>query len=241
MLKLSIVIPVYNAEKHLRRCLDSVVQALGDIPGEILAIDNDSTDDSLLVLKEYQEKYPKLFSVLRCHTKGAAAVRNFGATKAKGEYIWFIDADDEITKTSIDKLIKKADEADADLVMMGAKRIYSKDHTDYLSSVSSLILFFDQTDFSFCCRIFCKRRQNVFTCDPDCLYLFTVRFNDIAFRNDSFIKSHLFFFRFFCFTSFNDFFCFLLFFTGFTVLFCSFSRCVLSENTAFQLVHGADL
>ncbi len=137
MLKLSIIIPVHNAEKHLRRCLDSVVRALGNTPGEILVIDNDSTDDSLSVLKEYQEEHPKLISISQCHIKGAAAVRNIGAKKARGEFIWFIDADDEITKTSVSKLIKKAEETDADLVMMGAKRIYSKGHTDYLSPVSS--------------------------------------------------------------------------------------------------------
>ncbi len=136
MLKLSIIIPVHNAERHLQRLLGSVVRALGDIPGEILAIDNGSTDNSLSLLKKYQKEYPKIFSVLQCHTKGAAAARNFGARRARGEYIWFIDADDEVAKTSADKLLKKAKETDADLVMMGAKRIYPNGHTDYLSPVS---------------------------------------------------------------------------------------------------------
>ncbi len=137
MLKISIIIPVYNAEKHLLRLLDSVIRALGDTPGEILAIDNDSTDNSFSILKKYRKEHPEIFSVLQCHTSGAAAVRNFGVKKARGEYIWFVDADDEIAKGAITKLLRRAEETDADLIMMGAKRIYSKDHTDYLSPVST--------------------------------------------------------------------------------------------------------
>lgn len=135
MLKLSVIIPVFNAEEYLRRCLDSVILAMKGVSGEILTIDNVSSDDSLSVLKEYAKKYPKLMSVLQCNTPGAAAVRNYGVTKARGEYIWFIDADDEVTKDSVSKLLGKAKETDADLVMLGMKRIYQNGKTNYLSAV----------------------------------------------------------------------------------------------------------
>lgn len=135
MLKLSVIIPVFNAEEYLRRCLDSVILAMKGVSGEILTIDNVSSDDSLSVLKEYAKKYPKLISVLQCNTPGAAAVRNYGVTKARGEYIWFIDADDEVTKDSVSKLLGKAKETDADLVMLGMKRIYQNGKTNYLSAV----------------------------------------------------------------------------------------------------------
>ena len=135
MLKLSVIIPVFNAEEYLRRCLDSVILAMKGVSGEILTIDNGSSDGSLSVLKEYAKKYPKLVSVLQCHTPGAAAVRNYGVTKARGEYIWFIDADDEVTKDSVTKLLGKAKETDADLVMLGMKRIYQNGKTNYLSAV----------------------------------------------------------------------------------------------------------
>ena len=136
MVKISVIIPVFNAEKYLKRCLDSVLASLSDISGEVLLIDNDSTDDSLAICKEYVSKYPKIISVLQCHTPGAAAVRNFGASKARGEYIWFIDADDWVHEGAVSKLVKMADKTEADIVMMGAERIYADGHRDYLSPVS---------------------------------------------------------------------------------------------------------
>ena len=136
-IRLSVIIPVFNAEKYVKKCLDSVLVSLKGYEGEILAIDNDSSDDSLAVLKEYAKKYPDIISVLQCHTPGAAAVRNFGAKKAKGEYIWFIDADDVIDKTAVSELLEKAEETGADIVMMGAKRTNAKGETSYLSAVKA--------------------------------------------------------------------------------------------------------
>ncbi|MBO4813016.1 glycosyltransferase [Candidatus Saccharibacteria bacterium] len=137
MVKLSIIIPVYNAERYLGRCLDSVIRALKGISGEIIAVNNNSGDGSMAILEGYQKKHPKLISVLQCNTAGAAAVRNFGAEKAKGEYIWFIDADDEISETSIEKLLQATNKTKPDLIMIGATRIYPDGHTDHLSPVSS--------------------------------------------------------------------------------------------------------
>ena len=133
---ISIIIPVFNAEKYLERCVDSVIKSLSDIKGEILLIDNNSTDNSLPLSRKIAERYPKKISVLKCSTPGAGAVRNFGTTKARGKYIWFIDADDTITPDAINKLLKKAEDEKADLVMMGMKRIYADGHTDYLSAVN---------------------------------------------------------------------------------------------------------
>lgn len=135
---LSIIIPVYNAEKYLGRCLKSIFTAVALSPKvetEVILIDNDSSDNSLLIAKEFASKSPLPVRVLQCHTKGAAAVRNFGIKKAGGKYIWFVDADDEITKESISLLISEAEKSQADLVMMGACRVYPDRHTDYLSAV----------------------------------------------------------------------------------------------------------
>ena len=114
----------------------SVLVALDGVKGEILAIDNNSSDDSLMILKKYAKKYNQI-SVLQCDTPGAAAVRNFGAQKARGEYIWFVDADDEIDKTAVRKLLKKADDTGADMVMMGMKRVYEDGTVNYLSAVDA--------------------------------------------------------------------------------------------------------
>lgn len=135
--KLSIIIPVYNAEKYLNRCLKSVFRAvsLSKIKTEVILVNNDSTDSSLKVAEDFAKESPLKINVLHCHTKGAAAVRNYGVKHADGEYIWFIDADDEITPSSIQKLVKIASETGADLVMMGTTRIYPDSHTDELTAV----------------------------------------------------------------------------------------------------------
>ena len=134
-MKVSIVVPVYNASKYLERCLDSILASLGKIDGEILAIDNNSTDDSAKIIKKYAKEHPQI-QALSCKTPGAAAVRNYGAKRAKGEYLWFIDSDDEITKDAISKLLKTAEKTSADFVMLGMQRIYSDGHEDYLYAVN---------------------------------------------------------------------------------------------------------
>ena len=139
---ISVIIPVFNAEKYLSRCLDSVILALGEIKGEILLVDNNSSDESVKLAEKYATKYPKLISVLHCNTAGAAATRNYGFKRARGEYVWFIDADDEISSDSISLLVNEAEKTKADLVMMGATRVYADGHTDYLSAVKA-----DEPDF----------------------------------------------------------------------------------------------
>lgn len=134
---ISIIIPVYNAEKYLERCLDSVLAALESIKGEILLVDNQSQDKSLEIAKKYQKATPQFIHILQCHTPGAAAARNYGIKKAKGEYVWFIDADDYIAEDAVQKLLTKAHQTKADMVMLGAKRIAKDGTTSYLSAVEA--------------------------------------------------------------------------------------------------------
>lgn len=135
MKQLSVIIPFYNAEKFLERCVLSVVKACKNANTEVILINNNSTDKSLDLALKLQKNNPGLVLVLDCKTPGAAAVRNYGAKKAVGKYIWFIDADDEIAPDSVDKLLENAKVHDSELIMMGARRIYPDGHTDYLSAV----------------------------------------------------------------------------------------------------------
>lgn len=134
---LSIIIPVYNAEKYLNRCLKSVFRAvsLSQIETEVILVDNGSTDDSLKIAENFIKNSPLEIKLLNCPIEGAAAVRNYGVKHAKGEYLWFVDADDEIMPSSIKKLIKTATDTAADLVMMGAIRIYPGNRTNELTAI----------------------------------------------------------------------------------------------------------
>lgn len=136
-MKISIIVPVYNSEEYLERCLNSIILSLRSFEGksELLLIDNGSTDNSMDIIKKYHKNYPNLIVVGQCKTKGAAAARNYGIKMAKGEYAWFNDADDTIREDAVARLIDVAEKKKADLVMLGMQRIYSDGHTDFLSAV----------------------------------------------------------------------------------------------------------
>lgn len=92
MIKVSIIIPVYNVEKYLEICLESCIsQSLNPI--EIICIDDGSSDNSLSILEKYKNKYENVV-VLRQSNQGAGEARNKGLEQAKGKYICFMDADD---------------------------------------------------------------------------------------------------------------------------------------------------
>ena len=118
MPKVSVIIPVYNAEQHLRECLDTVVgQTLSDI--EILCVDDGSTDESMSILKEYADKDPRL-SVLQQENAGAGAARNNGLRAARGDYLSFLDADDFFELTMLEKAYEKCVSDDADIAVYRA-------------------------------------------------------------------------------------------------------------------------
>lgn len=113
MVSVSIIIPVYNAELYLERCLDSVCnQTLKDI--EIICIDDCSTDNSAKILLEYSKKYPSLKVVTHKINKGESGARNTGLSFAKGEFLGFVDNDDSVDLDFYEKLynIAKRDSAD---------------------------------------------------------------------------------------------------------------------------------
>jgi glycosyltransferase involved in cell wall biosynthesis len=112
--KISVIIPVYNAEKYLRQCLDSVVnQTLKDI--EIICINDGSTDNSLQILNEYASKDRRII-VINQNNSGIGAARNSGLKVAQGHYIGFVDSDDWVDLTYYETLYNEAIKNNADLV-----------------------------------------------------------------------------------------------------------------------------
>ena len=112
-MKVSIIIPVYNAEKYLRECLDSVrAQTLSDL--EIVCVDDGSTDQSAAILDEYAASDSR-FVVIHKVNQGPGIARNTGLAASKGEYVLFVDSDDTIDETLCEKTVAAAEEEQAEM------------------------------------------------------------------------------------------------------------------------------
>jgi hypothetical protein len=112
--KVSVVMPVYNTEKYLRRSLEALVnQTLKDI--EIIAINDGSTDSSLSILKEYASQYPNI-RVISKENGGQATARNMGIMECNGDYIGFADSDDYVDTTMFEKMYALAVSKNCDMV-----------------------------------------------------------------------------------------------------------------------------
>lgn len=117
--KVSIIIPVYNVQQYLERCLNTVVnQTLKDI--EIIIVNDDSKDDSLQICEKYQNKDSRI-QVYSKKNEGLSLTRNYGLQFAKGEYVAFLDSDDYIDLNFYEELYKSAKENDADAVFTNLK------------------------------------------------------------------------------------------------------------------------
>lgn len=97
---ISIIIPVYNVEKYIRKCLDSIIGQISD-DCEVVIIDDGSTDCSGEICDEYSQKQPSLFRVYHKENQGAYPTRNYALDRAVGEYVWLIDPDDIVEKDAI--------------------------------------------------------------------------------------------------------------------------------------------
>ena len=113
--KISVIIPIYNSEKYIDRCLKSILnQDFKDI--EIICIDDCSTDNSINILKEYQRLYNEIIILKNKKNCGAGESRNAGLKKASGEYIHFVDADDSLTQNAYKKIYDIAHRKDIDVL-----------------------------------------------------------------------------------------------------------------------------
>lgn len=116
----SIIIPVYNSEKYLVKCLDSVTeQTFADF--EVLLINDGSTDSSGKICDEYAAKDSR-FKVFHKENGGVSSARNLGIEVAKGEWIWFVDADDYIRQDAIETISKELKKSDIDGVLFGYQK-----------------------------------------------------------------------------------------------------------------------
>ncbi len=123
--KVSVIVPCYNAQERIRHTLDSLrAQTLRDI--EIICIDDKSTDDTLQILREYEKRDKRLHIIEMQNNSGASAARNAGLAAARGEYIGFVDADDYVDADFYENLYNRAAKTKADIVK-GLARVIGYD------------------------------------------------------------------------------------------------------------------
>lgn len=119
---ISVIVPVYNMEKYLPKCIDSILnQTYKNI--EAIFINDGSTDNSLKILENYYQKDQRV-RIINKKNEGTGAARNNGIKVSKGKYITFLDSDDWYEENFIEKLYKNLKENDSDIAMCNPKMVY---------------------------------------------------------------------------------------------------------------------
>ena len=187
MKQISVIIPCYNVEKYIDRCIQSVVDQsflIDDM--EIICVNDASTDNTLEKLKAWEAKYPDTFMIVDCEENGhLGKARNTGLSYASGEWIAFIDSDDWIERDYLSRMIEAASGADYQIVACREQR----DSSDNLT-------YFDNTDESGEIRIFSvdndAQRRSFFLNQPIKLYAWgRIIRRAFLIENELFFPEHL--------------------------------------------------
>lgn len=120
--KVSIIVPVYNVEKYLEKCLDSLVNQTLD-SYEIIVVNDGSPDNSQEIIDKYAAKYPDIVFAYKKKNGGLGDARNYGIDKARGEYIGFVDSDDWVDKKMFEAMYNMAKQENDDIVICDATEI----------------------------------------------------------------------------------------------------------------------
>lgn len=188
----SVIVPIYNAEYSLSRCLDSALsQTLPDL--ELICVDDGSTDGTAALLRDYAARDSRIVLLRQEHT-GAGPARNLGMASARGEYLFFLDADDAMEPDLLESAVARARETDAEIVLFGylAESVSGARAKEVLfSSAEKLLASREEPCFSrndFPDRLFsfapaapwCKLYRRDFVCSAG------LSFQDLPNRNDLF-------------------------------------------------------
>lgn len=153
---LSVVVPIYNAEPYLEKCLNTIVnQTFSDF--ELICVDDASSDNSREIILEFKRRDSRIITILCDRASGSGAhPRNLGLNAAKGKYIIFLDADDYFDLTLFEKMVSKADLCNADIVLCDSYNVlfddnslstkYTELHYDYIPIMDDLNQTFSYRD-----------------------------------------------------------------------------------------------
>ena len=123
-MKLSVIVPIYNVEKYLPRCLDSLLRQ-GMEPGdwEVICINDGSPDNCAAILADYQQRHPDIFKVITQENLGVGEARNTGMRIARGEYIGFVDSDDFVADNGYEYLCEHFLEKKPDVLIFDGRKV----------------------------------------------------------------------------------------------------------------------
>mgnify|MGYP002626235807 CR=1 FL=1 len=162
-IKISIIVPVYNVEKYLSKCLNSLInQTLKEI--EIICINDGSTDSCNKILENFKSTDSRII-VINQKNQGVSVARNNGLEIAKGEYISFVDSDDWIDEDFCEKLYNSAKKYNADIAVCGVIKINEKykqpilhfEQEDILQNIEEKLIACDIPDKSYSCNKIYKK------------------------------------------------------------------------------------
>lgn len=131
--ELSVIVPCYNVEKYISRCLNSLVnQTLNEL--NIIVIDDGSTDGTAEIIKDFERQYPDKIKYYFKHNDGIAAARNFGLSKVDTPYFGFLDSDDYVKPDMFERMLNKIKETEAEVVVCGFEWVHENmDKKDYIT------------------------------------------------------------------------------------------------------------
>ena len=160
-IKISVIIPVFNVERYLSRCLDSVInQTFKDF--ECILIDDASSDDSLIICKKYASKDNRFKVIIKTKNEGLPKARKTGLDNAMTSFITYVDSDDWLEINAIELLYKKKEESNADIVRANFKyyfnnytKILNMNYSSY-NDADPLICFFMNNNNSLCATLYKK-------------------------------------------------------------------------------------
>lgn len=136
MIKLSIIIPVYNVEKYIERCIRSLYdQNIPQEEYEVICVDDCSPDGSRVIVERLQTEFPTLQLIVHENNKRQGGARNTGLQKAKGEYIWFVDSDDYILPNVLGCLYQEAKDSDLDIIHFNFEQSKEGEETIYTTKL----------------------------------------------------------------------------------------------------------
>jgi glycosyltransferase involved in cell wall biosynthesis len=142
MPKLSIIVPVYNVELYLPKCLDSIInQTFTDF--ELILVNDGSTDSSVDICCNYIQKDSRIV-LLDKENGGLSSARNLGLSNAKGQYVAFVDSDDWIDLSMYNSMISALEEMNADIVICGQKVVNMNGSLDVINTIEDSVLYSEE-------------------------------------------------------------------------------------------------